>query len=470
MKSIRNALMSIMLISCLVIPNLMYASSQGYMTTGEFVKLLESLDTYRRLEDVSNIEAVLTRKDAANILVKLMGYEGIAKDYENSSEFKDVTQYKGNIALVKELGIMSGVSETTFNPTGKVSKEQADTIYERLMTKLSIPTKWNHAFYAISSSNQMDLIPEYDAISFGWSQVVYDDTNQNFNLESTNGNNDFKIPAGFSVPLDLVKENGGEAYLMIFFEDHNQLAQKLLNDSGKSEYLISQIVGLCNQVSKDGVTRSFDGVTIDFENFISSDLKEAYINFLDKLNLELKKNNKKLNVALQPNIYFKGYDYKGIGQIADKIILMAHDYAPTKLSVFEQELGVVMTPITPINEIYKVLNEITHPVTGTENRDKIVLQISYGSVQWQVKDNKIINAKPYTPSYDKIYGRLNMEGMKGIYNEQYQNAYATYEQEGIKNVIWYENNKSVKAKIDLAKLFGVNNVSYWRLGTIPQYE
>ncbi|MEG0847336.1 MAG: glycosyl hydrolase family 18 protein, partial [Niameybacter sp.] len=121
-------------------------------------------------------------------------------------------------------------------------------------------------------------------------------------------------------------------------------------------------------------------------------------------------------------------------------------------------------------EIYKAFCAITHPITGVQDTNKIVLQISYGSTQWQVQDGKVLNAKPYTPTYDKIYERLRISDTQAIYDEQYQNPYAVYEQNDVKNIIWYENNKSVQAKIDLAKLFGIQGVSYWRLGTIPQYE
>lgn len=32
--------------------------------------------------------------------------------------------------------------------------------------------------------------------------------------------------------------------------------------------------------------------------------------------------------------------------------------------------------------------------------------------------------------------------------------------------MWYENQRSIEAKITLAKLLGITNTSYWRLGII----
>jgi spore germination protein YaaH len=46
--------------------------------------------------------------------------------------------------------------------------------------------------------------------------------------------------------------------------------------------------------------------------------------------------------------------------------------------------------------------------------------------------------------------------------------YAVYQTEsGEKWFLWYENDASVKAKLELAKLFGIDSISLWRLGTIP---
>jgi spore germination protein YaaH len=52
------------------------------------------------------------------------------------------------------------------------------------------------------------------------------------------------------------------------------------------------------------------------------------------------------------------------------------------------------------------------------------------------------------------------------------NAYLKYHnsEDETDNIVWYENENSVTDKINMAKLFGVNGISLWRLGTIPDYE
>ena len=196
MKKVKNILRVLILCMMLSIATGVYAQEVTNISTLEFTKLLKPLDTSNRLNINESSKALLTREKAAALIIKLMGYEGIAKDYKNSTLYKDVTAYKGEIHIVSQLGIMSGTGTGLFTPTKPVTYEQAKIITQRIQNKLNKPATWNHAFYAISSSSQMELIPTYDAVSFGWAQVGYDAAKQSFGIQTTQG--DFKVPYRFS--------------------------------------------------------------------------------------------------------------------------------------------------------------------------------------------------------------------------------------------------------------------------------
>lgn len=413
----------------------------------------------------------MTREKAAVKIVEELGYEGVAKAYDTQVQpFSDVTSSKGAIYLVQQFGIMSGIGEGKFNPTGLITSEQSGAINERLQNMMQKALPWKHGFYAIQSNSQMDFMKHLDAVSFGWAQVEYDGGLNTAKIATTAQNAyGFRVPKGFQIPMDFAKVNNIETYIMVFFNDKDGIGKKILSNPTVTDKLIKEIVSLCNGLTQDGETRSFDGVTIDFEGFIDPSLAAPYNEFLRNLNKELEEYNKKLNVAIQPNRNFKGYDYKAIGEVADKVILMAHDYEPKKLSAFEKEIGRVYTPITPISEVYKDLSACIDGAIGVADKSKVVLQISFGSAQWQTKDGKVIHDYPYTPSYDKIEARIGQEGVQSGFDRELGNPFVTYTQDGISNMIWYENERSVQLKTQLIQLLNTGGISYWRLGTIPEY-
>jgi spore germination protein YaaH len=91
------------------------------------------------------------------------------------------------------------------------------------------------------------------------------------------------------------------------------------------------------------------------------------------------------------------------------------------------------------------------------------------TVQWKLKDGKVINSIPYHPSYSQLIQRF-LTGVKLNYSEYSQNPYAVFfnNEDVTNNVIWYENQRSIAEKIKLAKLFGIKGLSLWRLGNIPE--
>ena len=213
----------------------------------------------------------------------------------------------------------------------------------------------------------------------------------------------------------------------------------------------------------------YEGVTIDFENLKGNDVKEGFTQFLRDLKIELDKINKKLYVAVQPKLknsseYFNGYDYKEIGSIADKVIIMAHDYAPNIINSSVMESGFTTTPVTPFDEVYYAIKSTINEI---ENKDKLVLALSMNSAGWTKKSGEIINAKPFKPVSDEINKKIK-QGATYTYSQKYRNPYITYVDADGEHIVWYEDEKSINDKIKLSKMFGINSISIWRLGIIPE--
>lgn len=432
-------------------------------------------------------EDPITREEMAIMLVNALGYGGLAQSLNSfGSDFDDVSENEGYITIAKDFGIIKGVGDNKFKPYDTARREEAAVMMMRMYEKISTPVKELHAFYAIRSYPQINYIPYMNSVSFGWSRMEFDcDEGRVVLNTASSGGNDFYIPEGFTEPFNLARESNVSAQLMVYADNNSivcpdgeeiPLLEYILTRPELRKQAVSLIAGHVNNTVKEGISISFDGAVIDFESMKGERLKNAFNDFLRELKQELDVSGKKLYVAVHPKRipgreYYDAYDYKTIGQIADRVILMAHDYYAKKLTEAEMKAGYVLTPLTPEDELYYALKAITDRENGVSDPDKILLQISFDSVQWNVRNGEVLNDEPLKLGYDRIYQKLS-SGADVYYYPINGNPYMEYTDETgqVRTVIWYENSESVSDKIRLAKMFGVNRISLWRLGIIPDYE
>ncbi|MBC7959825.1 MAG: S-layer homology domain-containing protein, partial [Vallitaleaceae bacterium] len=409
----------------------------------------------------------ITREEMAIMMVRTLGYNNLALQLSSQKcLFTDVTKSIGYMNLLKDFAIVVGSGNNLYKPTTTATREEAAAILIRMYNKLHEKLNHLYGFYSSGAYSQKELINGLDGISFDWIKQTYSQGN----LELT-----LALPAGYEEPIAIAKSKGMPVQLMLLIDNSQQMtlengaSQSVLtylftNDLARKHLIDNIVTVLTGNVP-------FDGITIDFESMSSASMAPLFNSFLTELDASLVQNSKTLTVAVQPQENYKGYDYKAIGKIADHVILMAHDYETKKLSTTDMARGFTYTPLTPIKSIYSALKSITDPLTGVQDKNKIYLQISFSSAQWQLSNNQVINATPYNPTYDMIKQRLLQEGVDIHYDLASQNTYATYlnSETNLQNVIWYEDSRSVLAKVTLAQMFGINNISLWRLGNIPNY-
>ena len=437
----------------------------------------------------------ITREEMAVMIVRSLGYDGFAKHLDSLGKpFRDVENYAGYITIAKDLGIVTGKElqgKYLFEPKSTAKREEAVVMLMRLYSKLNRPLDELHAFYAIRSYNQKDFISGLTSVSFGWSSLDYDsDSDRIFlNTERFNNNN-FYIPDAFTEPVELARQKGVSTQLTVFASQEKKVYDKdSKREVGMIEYalakperrrkIIDDIVAQLKHTGKDGDIVSFDGVVIDFECMKGDALKGLFNVFLDELKESLE--GKKLYVAVHPvrkagQAYYDGYDYRSIGRIADKVILMAHDYNAVALTAAEMSGGYNDTPLSPLDEVYYALKSITDKDTGVEDSGKIWLQISFDAVQWKMAEGKVINQIAFRPDYEQIFKRLtdqeSTENLSMRHHKDLRYSWLTFhnKEDNTDNIIWYEDSRSVLATVQLAKLFGVGGISLWRLGNIPAFQ
>jgi spore germination protein YaaH len=435
----------------------------------------------------------ITREEAVVMIINGLGYKDLAERiYYIDNSFEDVSNNKGHITIAEDFGIISTAS--AFGPSGNILREQAAAMLIRMIDAMDRRIDSLNGFYAISSSSQKDKIKDLSSVCFGWSRLSYDTKNQNVILNMSNnslGFNEFYLPVGFNDRLSAAKDAGVPAFLMVYASrdisitdpatgQNYDILEYVLERPDIYSKVISDITAALKEVSRDGEVGSFDGVVIDFEGLRGDQLKSSFNSFLKELKSALDRDGKKLYVAVHPLIHPKrsavsidGYDYRTIGALADKVILMAHDYDAKKLTKSEMERGINITPLTPIEDIYYALRAVTDKQTGVQDKSRIMLQISFDWTVWQQKDSRTVNSIPLSFNLENFMKLLESDTEKIFnYHTDYENPYLKYADtnKGTQNTVWYENSRSVMAKTRLARFFGIQGISLWRLGLIPDYQ
>ncbi|MDR2671331.1 MAG: S-layer homology domain-containing protein [Oscillospiraceae bacterium] len=412
----------------------------------------------------------ITREDMAVMVVRTLGYDALGTRLAIlGNPFPDVTGHAGYITVAKDLGIIDGMSPTRFAPGETALREHAAAMMMRMYRLIQNQAGFSNAFYAIRSAGQMDLMPLFDAVSFGWSRLTL--SGGVLTLDSAaSGGSEYAVPDGYEEPLAKAE---GETLLMAAVDAADSVT--IIGDDA----LRARAAQLLADAARDGVPASsggrpvFDGIVVDFETLRGAQARDDFNRFLTDLRARMPA-GRRLYVAVHPRrrpgvAAYDGYDYRTIGALADKVILMAHDYYPKRLTQAEREAGETHTPAAPLDEVYYALRAICDPDTGVADRSKVLLQISFDAVQWKVKDGVILNETPYAPAYSAIEARIQA-GAAVTFDPVSQSPYVTFydAQDQTDNVVWYENARSVDAKLKLAARFGLGGQSYWRLGLIPE--
>ncbi|MGI6029009.1 MAG: S-layer homology domain-containing protein [Candidatus Heteroscillospira sp.] len=411
-------------------------------------------------------EENITRAEMAVMFINALGYAPLAEKAEalELRPFTDVSENRGAIAVASDIGMINGVGGARFDPEGSALREHLAAMMVRVYDRLSGETQWLHGFYAFFSWPQHELAADMDAVSAGWSSLELSDGEAVLNTSGS-----WRIPESYESLTDYLETVDTPLNLSVYMDNSAGEAGKILTDAAlRSQAAAAVLAELEREYPAIG-KNPYAGVTIDFEGLTGAAQREGLTAFLTELRAGL--GEKSLYVAVQPvtqGEYYDGFDYRAIGGLADRVILMAHDYNAVSLGGFEGSEYYKTTALTPLAAVYHSLRAITDPETGVEDTGKLALAISFSSLAWEINDGLLVSGAPMRPGTDTIARRLAQPDTVRGWSDTYKNPYAKYTTEdGRAYFLWYEDARSVSEKLRLARLFGIEGVSLWRMGTIP---
>lgn len=237
-----------------------------------------------------------------------------------------------------------------------------------------------------------------------------------------------------------IEEDGG------FSSD---VARAVLTNEETQENLINNVLETIRE-------KDYSGLDIDFEYIYPED-REAYNNFLRRINSRLDAEGLTLTTALapkisadQPGLLYEAHDYPVHGEVVDHVILMTYEWGYT----YSPPMAVA-----PIDQVQRVLD---YAVTAIP-REKILMGIPNYGYDWTLPFVRGTAAR--TISNTGAVQQAARVGAAIRFDQQAQSPYYNYyDNAGRQHEVWFEDARSIEAKLRLANRYGLGGVSYWTIG------
>lgn len=229
----------------------------------------------------------------------------------------------------------------------------------------------------------------------------------------------------------------------------NVLASQILNNIEAQNRLIENILTNLRE-------KQYYGLNIDFEYIYPED-RQAYVNFIGNVTTILNAEGFEVIVSLapkiaadQPGILYEGHDYRAIGEVSNKVLLMTYEWGYT--------YGPPMA-VAPIDKVREVLDYAVTEITP----DMIFIGIPNYAYDW---------ALPFVRGESRARSLSNVEAVEQAaeygatiyFDEVAKVPYYNYiSADGIEHVVWFEDARSINEKLLLINQYGLNGTSYWNI-------
>lgn len=202
-------------------------------------------------------------------------------------------------------------------------------------------------------------------------------------------------------------------------------------------------------------TQNFQGVDVDFEYILSED-RDLFTAFVAELTEQMNQNGYRVSVALAPKtsadqkgLLYEGKDYRGLGEAANEVLLMAYEWGYT--------YGPAMA-VAPLNKVRQVVEYALSEIPS----EKIMLGIPNYGYDWTL---------PYVKGESKAVTIGNVEAVQIAiennvaiqFDETAQSPYFLYEREGEEHEVWFEDVRSLQKKYELLNEYNLRGIGVWQI-------
>ncbi|MDE5591194.1 MAG: LysM peptidoglycan-binding domain-containing protein [Acetatifactor sp.] len=229
---------------------------------------------------------------------------------------------------------------------------------------------------------------------------------------------------------------------------NNRLIHSVVNNE---EYKANLIQNLLEVMAEKG----YQGIDIDFEYILAED-RDAFTAFVQDVAEIMRENGYHTSVALAPKtssdqkgLLYEGKDYRALGETADHVLLMTYEWGYT--------YGPPMA-VAPLNQVRRVVEYALTQIPA----DKIDLGIPNYGYDWPL---------PYVRGTTKAATINNVQavriavanGAEIRFDDVAESPYFTYSDNGTEHEVWFEDVRSLLAKFELIREYGLRGCGYWQI-------
>lgn len=229
----------------------------------------------------------------------------------------------------------------------------------------------------------------------------------------------------------------------------NELSNQLLNNIAVQDILINNIIANMN-------AKNYFGLEIDFE-FVFPEDRDAYSAFVEKLTSRLNAEGYEVLTALAPKtsstqmgLLYESHDYERLGQVSDAVLLMTYEWGYT--------YGPPMA-VSPINKVREVLDYAVTVIPP----EKIFMGMPNYGYDWTLP---FVRGESRAASLGNVAAVERAAEFNTViqYDEVAQAPfYYYYDTTGKQHVVWFEDARSVDAKVRLVSEYGFQGIGVWNV-------
>lgn len=229
---------------------------------------------------------------------------------------------------------------------------------------------------------------------------------------------------------------------------NNNLISSVVQDESYKWNLIGQLLDTLQ-------SKGFAGVDVDFE-FIQRDDRDAFTAFVRDLAETLRPYGYTTSIALapktsadQPGLLYEGKDYAALGAVADSVLLMTYEW------------GYKYGPNMAVAPLNAVRNVVEYAVTEIPP-SKIHLGIPNYGYDWPLPFRRGITEAVTIGNVEAV--QIAIQNNAAIqFDETAMSPYFRYTLDGTRREVWFEDVRSISAKLNLIKEFGLSGADYWQI-------